>query len=331
MLSLILTVCALLSLLPSLFACGRSKGDDGKISIVCTIFPQYDWVRALVGDDERYSVTLLIDNGSDVHSYQPTVADRVEIAECDILVTLGGQSDAWVADMANGSDAQVISLSDISGITLRRVDTEGILSEHIHGEHEHEDHGHAEGSHEGHDHGAYDEHIWLSLRNAAICVNYLAMRISELTPDASAEIERRRDEYISRLHELDAELSALAKGASAHGLLIADRFPFVYLTSDYSIEYCAAFEGCTTESNADFDTVTRLAERANEWKAKYIIVTETSDERLASSVIAASGREDLEVLRLDSMQSVTRARISNGESYISVMRKNLETLRTALS
>lgn len=324
MLCALCAFCVITSLF-GLFGCKRDENGDGSLKIVCTAFPQYDWIKNITGGDGDFAIKLLVENGSDIHSYQPTVADRVRIAECDILVTVGGESDSWVEEMLVETEGvALLRLFDAPNITLNTVSEDGILAEHTHGEHNGE-HG------EHHEHGAYDEHMWLSVKNAIACVKYLSNEISKLAPDKEQALNENSSEYISRLCELDKELTELCSGKENKGLLFADRFPFAYLTADYGLEYCAAFSGCSTENSADFETVTRLARRADEWNSKYILVTEGSDKRLANSVIAAAKEPDIAVLSMDSMQSVTRSRIDGGESYISVMHRNLDTLRVALS
>ncbi len=311
----------------SLFSCGVVDTEEEKVKIVCTAFPQYDWLRAIVGESERFSLSLLVDNGSDLHSYQPTVADRVEIAECDILVTVGGQSDAWAEKMADGTEkTRIIRLFEVPNVKLCEVSEEAIVSEHIHTE-SHEEHYHEH----KHDHGAYDEHLWLSLSNARVCVEYFKAVLIEASPNEAQRLTERADEYISKINALELEYKALTESTEQKRLIFADRFPFAYLTADLGIEYCAAFSGCSTENNADFSTVTRLSERVNEWNARYILVTETSDGRLANGVIAAAKVDDVSVLTMDSMQSVTRARMNAGEDYLSIMSFNLGVLRKALS
>lgn len=309
----------------SFSSCAPDRADSGDIRIVCTAFVQYDWLRAVIGDCENISLTLLADNGSDLHSYQPTVADRAEIAECDILVTIGGESDAWAEKMLGDSEkTRLVRLFDIPHITLREVSEEGVVSEHIHeendGEHHHE-----------HDHGAYDEHLWLSLKNSKTCVEYFKNILAELSPDNADILAKNADEYISRIDALENEYDALAQSVDNKRLIFADRFPFAYLTADLGIEYCAAFSGCSTENNADFSTVARLSERVCAWEARYLFITETSDGRLANGVIAAAKGDGAEILTLDSMQSLTRARIASGEDYLSIMRSNLGVLQKALS
>ena len=323
--TLVCALCMFFSILLSFSSCKNAREDDGAVDIICTAFPQYDWLRAIIGEDKGFSLKLLVDNGSDLHSYQPTVADRVEISECDILVSIGGESDEWVEKMlSDNSDALLVRLFDVDGITLREISADGILSEHIHEEHSEHSHDH------GHEHGSYDEHIWLSIKNAIVCVEYFGEILTEYSSEPDAVL-RNADEYITSLKELWKEYEDLSNRAEEPRLIFADRFPFAYLTGDLNIEYRAAFDGCSTENSADISTVTHLAEIASEWNVGYVLVTETSDKRLAKSIISAGKLDGVEILTMDSMQAMTRARMSNGEDYLSIMRANLDVLRKALN
>ena len=301
-------------LLPLLAACG-APADDGRISIVCTLFPQYDWLRSIIGDSERIELSLIIQNGTDPHSYQPTAADVLKISNCDMIVYIGGDSDVWVQEAlerAKNTDTVKVAMTEVSGVTLREI------SSHDH-EHGDGDHGHA------HSHGALDEHLWLSLRNSATIVAELTERICELDPTGADLYRQSSADYILKLAALDAELESTV---SEHGfMLFADRFPFVYLLADYGIGYAAAFEGCTTDVNADFDTVIRLRSELIEHDARYLAITETSDGALARTVV---GDLDVEIIAMDSLQSVTRKQLRDGISYLSVMEKNIDLIKLAL-
>ena len=293
-----------------------------KNEIVCTSFAAYDWVRTILGDTDTLRATLLVDDGSDLHSYQPTVADKVTLAESALIVRVGGESDRWVGEMADG--ARVVCLSELSGITLRTAETLGGEG-HDHGHvHEEGEHGHE------HAHAAFDEHLWLSPKNAAVCVTALCEEICALDPAHADTYRQHAARYRDELSALDAAFADLCASAPRRELLVADRFPFVYLVEEYGLSYCAAFSGCSTESQASFETVVRLAKQADEWGLSHLLVTEGGDRRLATSVIAATEKQDLTVLSLDSMQAVSAARAAE-VTYCSVMLENLETLRTALS
>lgn len=307
-----LLLCALLlfSAVSALTACAPSS-EDGVLRVVCTVFPIYDWARVLL-EGEDVELTLLVDNGTDLHSYQPTAADRALLASCDLLIRVGGSSDEWIEEMlksAPSDSRRELVLSDLPQITLREISSSSV-AEPAHGE-------------EGHHHHAVDEHLWLSLRNASVCVEAMAEELSSLFGE---DVHPRKEGYLFSLSLLDSRYSSAVSQATDPRVLFCDRFPFVYLLSDYNIAYLAAFEGCTTDTDAGFDTVIRLANTLDEWKLSAVAVTEDSDGTLARRVIGASSQKDCAVLTLTSMQAVSRSEIDGGISYLSVMEENLSTL-----
>lgn len=320
-------ICILLTLLlvlPILAGCAQQV-NCGKIKIVCTVFPQYDWIRSILGNSEEIELSLIVQNGADPHSYQPTAADIMSISNCDMIVTLGGDSEQWVDEAlqrAQGSDIKKIELSAIKGMTLHNVSS----SSHSHEEHEHEhEHEH------GHGHSAFDEHLWLSVKNAMTATAALTDEICRLDEKNADTYKKNAEQYISSLAELDAEYEKAVSGIPEESrfMLFADRFPFVYLLSDYGIEYQAAFDGCTTDVDADFDTVIKLINEADTHGVSYIAVTESSDGALAQTV-ATSTKKDIEIITLNSLQRVNEKDIKNGASYLGAMRENLAALKIAL-
>ncbi len=292
--------------------------DNEKINIVCTLFPQYDWIKNIVGNSERVDVTLLIQNGSDPHSYQPTAADIMTLSSCDMVVYIGAQSDLWVQealDRANNTHTLRTALFEIEGITPREISS----SSHSHDEHEHK-----------HDHGILDEHLWLSLKNVIKATEHLADKICELDPENADKYKANSEKYKAELLSLDADFAKATREAGEHPfMLFADRFPFVYLLSDYGVDFAAAFEGCTTDTDADFDTVLRLIKEANEHRISHIAVTESSDRSLAKTV-ASSANGDIEIIVMNSLQGVTKKQLSEGVTYLSEMKKNLTAMKIAL-
>ena len=322
-------ICALiiLCLLISICSCtAPTQESDEKIRILCTLFPQYDWLCNITEGVDDVEVSLIIANGTDPHSYQPTAADIMNISRCDMLVYIGGDSDTWVKKAVERSKNQVITeiaLLELDGIELHDISSAS---------HSHEGHSHGEHSHEGHSHSTVDEHIYLSIDNACTAVSRLASELCRIDPDNKDIYLKNSMEYTIKLKNLSNSLSADldAIPEEERFMLFADRFPFVYLLSDYGVHYAAAFEGCTTDVDADFDTVIRLIHEADEHDVKYIAVTESSDKALAKTVISSTKAKNQGILTLNSMQAVTYSQIANGASYISIMEKNLNTVRTAL-
>lgn len=306
----------------SLAGCGRNaepSADGGKIDIVCSTFPQYDWVQNLIlGNEDRFSLTLLMEKGGDLHNFQPTALDIARVSDCDLFIYVGGESDAWVDDAlkeAVNSDMHVVNMMELISSDLKE-------EEHDHDHHHEEDH--------AHDEVEYDEHVWLSLRNAKSLVEGICEVLAEID-GANANIYRRNcDEYVNTLEVLDSEYTAAVGSASGNTLLFADRFPFRYLVEDYGLEYFAAFEGCSAETEASFEIVAFLAGKLDELGLGAVLVIDGSDERLAQVIIENTSMKNQEILVINSMQSVSKKDVENGVTYLSVMKDNLEILRRAL-
>ena len=312
------SLCLLLAMTAAfLTSCSGALNKDDGIKILCTIYPQYDWVKNIVGDVESVTVDLLVENGADVHSYQPSVDDIIRIKQSDAVILVGGESDGWVFEAIAGAQNEAITLLELDGVNLYGLSDEYVASEH---EHEHE--------HEHHHSDVIDEHVWLSVKNAISSCNAICDWLCAADPDNSAVYRANTDKYIRSLEELNEKFEGLDASGSER-IIFADRFPFVYLFEDYGVSYLAAFEGCSTDSEADFETVRRLAERLGQTRAEYIAVSESSDKRLASSVMSAAGVE-CEIVVFDSLQSVTVRQIEGGYSYIGAMESNFEALAKIL-
>ncbi len=333
-------IIAVLLLAGSLSACGsggrQPAAETGRLQIVTTIFPEYDWVMNVLGDNPaRADVTLLLDTGVDLHSFQPTAADVLKISTCDLFIYVGGESDAWVDDAlreATNKDMILINLLDVLGDAVKEEEViEGMQEEEHDHEHEHED---EDGRDEDRDHGEgeveYDEHVWLSLRNAAALVNSISEAIQKLDPDNAESYKKNSAAYAAKLNSLDAEYRAAVSAASADTLLFGDRFPFRYLVDDYGLSYYAAFAGCSAETEASFETVTFLARKADELSLPAVLTIEGTDHRIAKTIVQNTQAKDQQILTMDSMQSVTARDVENGTTYLSVMEKNLSVLKDAL-
>lgn len=318
---------ALFMLVGVLAGCGKQNDTNqtDKLSIVTTIFPEYDWVREILGDKaDNAEITMLLDNGVDLHSYQPTADDIVKISDCDLFIYVGGESDEWVEDAlrnaANGN-MKVINLLEVLGDSVKTEEiVEGMQEE----EHEHEDaeeHEHEEEA---------DEHVWLSLKNAKMLVRVISKALQELDPDNKDIYAANADAYVKKLSALDAEYQAAVDAASNKTILFGDRFPFRYLVDDYGLRYYAAFVGCSAETEAGFETISFLAKRVDEWKLPCVLTIEGAQHKIAETVVRNTTAKNQRVLTMDSMQSTTSKDVKNGTTYLSVMEKNLSVLKEAL-
>ena len=309
---------------------------DKKLSIVTTIFPEYDWVMNILGDKkENADVTMLLDNGVDLHSYQPTADDIVKIKTCDMFIYVGGESDEWVEDVletADNKDMVVINLLEELGDQVKEEELiEGMQGEDEH-DHDH-DHGDEDHDHEHHHEEGeveYDEHVWLSLKNAKILVEKISGKLQTLDATNADAFEKNSKAYIEKLDALDKEYEAAVAEGSLKTVLFGDRFPFRYLVDDYGLTYYAAFIGCSAETEASFETIAFLSEKVNELNLHTILTIEGSDQKIAKTISENTSSKDQKIMVLDSMQSVTSKDVSGGENYYSVMEKNLEVLKEAL-
>lgn len=323
---------ALFVLVGALAGCGKQNDTNktDKLSIVTTIFPEYDWVREILGDKaDNAEITMLLDNGVDLHSYQPTADDIVKISDCDLFIYVGGESDGWVEDAlrnAANRNMKVINLLEILGDSVK---TEEIV-EGMQEEHEHED-AHAHDDAEEHEHEEEaDEHVWLSLKNAKMLVRVISKALQELDPDNKDIYAANADAYVKKLSALDADYQAAVDAASNKTILFGDRFPFRYLVDDYGLRYYAAFVGCSAETEAGFETISFLAKRVDEWKLPCVLTIEGAQHKIAETVVRNTTAKNQKVLTMDSMQSTTTQDVKNGTTYLSVMEKNLSVLKEAL-
>lgn len=323
---------ALFVLVGALAGCGKQNDTNktDKLSIVTTIFPEYDWVREILGDKaDNAEITMLLDNGVDLHSYQPTADDIVKISDCDLFIYVGGESDGWVEDAlrnAANRNMKVINLLEILGDSVKMEE----IVEGMQEEHEHED-AHAHDDAEEHEHEEEaDEHVWLSLKNAKMLVRVISKALQELDPDNKDIYAANADAYVKKLSALDADYQAAVDAASNKTILFGDRFPFRYLVDDYGLRYYAAFVGCSAETEAGFETISFLAKRVDEWKLPCVLTIEGAQHKIAETIVRNTTTKNQKVLTMDSMQSTTTQDVKNGTTYLSVMEKNLSVLKEAL-
>lgn len=301
--------------------CGKKKdsGSNGKIDIVCTIFPEYDWVKEIIkGEEDNFNLTMLMANGADLHNFQPTADDILTISKSDIFIYVGGESDKWVHDAlkeAVNKDMIVINLMDVLGDRAKEEE----LVEGMQGDDEEEE-------------PEYDEHIWLSVKNAEILAEYIEGKISSLDKDEKRveTYKKNLENYKAKLDGLDKQYEEAVKAAGKNTIVFGDRFPFRYLVDDYNIKYYAAFIGCSAETEASFDTITFLAGKVDELSLQTVLTIETSDKQIANTVISNTKDKNQKILTLDSMQAVTAKEADGGKNYYDIMATNLEVLKEAL-
>ena len=329
------------ALTTSVFAKAK-KTDNSKLKIVTTIFPEYDWSREILGDKAvSTQLTLLVGNGVDLHSYQPSIQDIAKISTADIFIYVGGESDGWVKEAlknATNKNMKVINLMEVLGDKVKAEEIkEGMQAE----EEEHEDHDHdaedhdheAEGHHHHHDDDEeveYDEHVWLSVRNAKILCAEITDVLCEKDAANAAAYKSNYTAYAAKLDALDKAYTAAVASASKKTILFGDRFPFRYLTDDYGLDYYAAFVGCSAETEASFETVVFLSKKVDELDLNSVLKIESGDGKIAKTIVQNTKKKTAKVLTLDSIQSTTLKQANAGTTYLKIMEGNLKVLKEAL-
>ncbi len=302
---------------------GSHASEDAPLSVVCTAFPLYDWTRNVLGvRTDEVELTYLLESGTDMHSYQPSAEDMVKISSCDLFICVGGPSDTWVDDALRGSvneEMAVLKLMDTMDsldLALPVAPVKGMQAD-LHGHDAHME--------------EYDEHIWMSPACAAELAAAIGDALCAVDAENAALYRENCGTYRQKLAALDEAFRAAVKEGTKEAILVADRFPFRYLVSEYGIGCYAAFDACSAETEASFETVVFLARTVDELGLSVLLTTESSDGAVARTVAASTASKDQQILALDSMQSVSRAKIDAGMTYLEVMEENLEVMRRALA
>ena len=318
--------------------------ENEKLSAVATIFPQYDFLRAIGGD--HLDLHMLLSPGAESHSFEPTPGDMITVSECDLFVYVGGDSDAWVEtilDSVDTSNKEVVTLMDcvdtVAEETVEGMETHGHAHDHEdedtdHDEdshdHDEDSHDHEEDSHDHEDesHGEQDEHVWTSPKNAMRIVQKLCDALCRLDPENADDYQANTASYLASLTSLDEEFSDVTANASRHTIVFGDRFPFRYFADAYGLDYYAAFPGCSSESEASAKTLSFLIDKINEEQIPVVFHTELSNEKMTDCICEATGAKKL---LLHSCHNVSKDDFENGATYLSLMEQNVAALKEALN
>ena len=313
---------AVMGLILAISAAGCSKTQQPSskgIKVVCATAPLFDWTGKITEGTDGTDLSLIIGNGTDLHSFQPSAKDIISIKNADVLVYVGGESDGWIRDAlkeTSNKNQQVVCLMDI----LKDAIVEEEVVEGMQGEEDgHEEHDHEEGP-------EYDEHVWMSLRLAGRACKAIEEALEKVSSKDAAKYRANLDAYLAKLTELDRQYEDMVKSARLDTMIVCDRYPFRYLAEDYKLKYSAAFVGCSAETEASFETVKFLADKVKSLDPKAVLIIDNSDGKLAKTVLETAGKSSVKVEVLDSMQSC-----GPELDYIKTMTDNLEKLKTALS
>ena len=304
----------------SFASCSKSTStaaENDKINIVVTTFPCYDFVRAATKDLDNINIKMLIKPGAEIHSYDPTPQDLIAIQKSDLFVYNGGESDEWVFEMLE-------SMGENTPKSLRLIESVALLEEeHFEEEHfhEHEEDGH---HHEGHsaEELEADEHVWTSPENARKMVDFVAKALEsleELKFEDKAKIKENAEDYKNQIDEVESEIKQVLESKSEKFIVMGDRFPLQYFAKYYGIEYLAAFSGCSTAVEASTQTISKLINTVKEKSLPAVFYIELSNHKIADTVAEAA---KVATYQLNSVQNISKADFDNGETWVSLMKKN---------
>lgn len=309
---LIICLCTVIMLCGCSAAGDRAEKSSGKLSIVTTIFPLYDFARNIAGD--KADITMLVTFGAEVHSYEPTPRDIIKIVDSDLFINLGSSVDSWMDKVVDAADGKnVTTLSAMDAVEIKSEETvEGMEEEHDLHKHDAEP----------------DEHIWTSPKNAALISKKICEALKKLDPDNSEYYAANTEKYLSELDKLDRDIRSVVDNSQRKTVVFADRFPMRYFADDYGLDYFAAFPGCSSESEPSAATISFLIDKVRTEHIPIVFYTETSDGKVADTVCESSGAEKM---LFHSCHNITKQQFEDGTSYIGLMKKNLEALAIALN
>ena len=319
----------------------QNTEENRKISVVATIFPQYDFVRQIAGDNVE--LKMLLKPGEETHSYEPTPQDIIAIQNSDLFIYVGGENDAWVEDILE-------SMPDNGRKTLKLVDcvdtveeehVEGMKEERGHDHDDHDDHDEDDAEHEEdeadhEEHGQeethsvheIDEHVWTSPVNAVKIVEQIKEELCEIDPENASDYEENAEVYVAQLNELDQEFQDVVDHSKRKLMIFGDRFPFRYFAEAYDLDYYAAFSGCASDTEPSAATMAFLINKVRDENIKTVLKMELSNENIAKAIAEATNAD---VKEFYSCHNLTAEQFADGETYLSLMEKNVETLREVLN
>ena len=329
----IISLLLALALSLSLAACAApaEKADGGKLQIVTTLFPYYDFARAIAQD--RADVTLLLSPGREAHSFEPTPLDAVTISEADVFLYNGGEGEYWVESMLDAAGEHIAVASRMMDYVdaLNEEYVEGMQGadghDHDHEHGSHDDHDHEEDEHDS-DEVEYDEHIWTSPKNAVILCRAVCDAICRADAENAAFYRANCDDYCAQLEDLDARFAALCESAPRRLLIFADRFPMLYFCREYGLDYRAAFHGCSGDTEPSLATIKFLIDKVEDENIPVVYTIDFGTKKVAAVVSECTGAA---IETLYSMQTVSRADFDAGETYLTLMERNFEALRKGLN
>jgi zinc transport system substrate-binding protein len=290
-----------------------SKKETAKYTIISTSFPGYDFARAITKDSKDFEVKMLLKPGAEMHSYEPTPQDIINISNADIFIYVGGDSDNWIEDVLkdiNTDKTKIIKLMDLVDV---------VEEEHVEGMEEHE---------EEEEEVEYDEHVWTSPINAITIINKLKEEIIKVDNDNKSLYEDNSNNYTNEISNIDNEIRSLVKNAKRKEIIFGDRFPIRYFVEEYGLSYYAAFPGCSEQTEASAKTITFLINKVKNDKIPVIFHIELSNGNIAKTIADETGAK---VLEFKTAHNISQDDFDAGITYVDIMKSNIEVLKEAIN
>ena len=352
-----------ISMILGMAGCGKTteKEDNYRLKIVASLFPYYDMARAVIGDVKGIDLKMIVTPGQDSHSFEPTPSDVIQMENADVLIYNGGSLETWI-------DTLLDSLNNKNKIQMKMMDYVDVLNEEIvegmdtrFEEHDHEEHSHKEDNHnkenhkedshseENHkednhsedssndsefhnedseeEHEETDEHIWTSPVNEIIMTEKICETLSKALPEEKENFQKNAENYISQLKELDNEFRTIVENAKTKEIIFADKFPLQYFAKEYGLKYYAAFPGCGSDMEPSAKTIAFLVDKIKEDNIKAVFYLELSSHIVADAIETDTGAKPLQ---FNSCHNITQKQFDSGETYVDLMKENVNNLKIAL-
>ncbi len=289
-----------------LSGCKNSVSNNSKFTIISTSFPGYDFARAITKDVPNVEVKMLLKPGTEMHHYEPTPQDIIDIKNSDVFIYVGGESDLWISDILidiDTSKTKIIKLMDLVDLSL-------------------------EGDFNNSETDEYDEHVWTSPVNAIEIIKKMSLTIIRIDTDNQESYQKNTDSYVNLLKEIDREIRDVVESSKRKELVFGDRFPLIYFTKEYGLNYYAAFPGCSEQTEASAKTLAFLINKVKEDNIPVVLHLELTKGNIANSISDETGAK---VMEFSSIHNISQSDFDKGITYVDIMKENIKVLKAALN
>ncbi len=308
---IVLLICSLF--LSGCVAGKKVSNDDNRLKVVATVFAEYDFLRNIAGD--KISLEMLMIPGADLHTFDPTPKDIMEVQEADLFVTIGGESDAWaekIIESVDNQELQTVRLMECVDNVVEEELVEGMESEEEETEQEKE----------------FDEHVWTSPSNAIQIVDSLCQKLCKMDSENTEFYQKNTKTYVEKLKKLDTSFQEVIENGVRREIVVADRFPFRYFADAYDLKYYAAFPGCSTQTGASAETIAFLIRKVEEDNIPVVFHMELSSELMCNTICDETGAKKAQ---LNAVHNISKQDFDKGIGYLELMEDNIEVLKQALN